>query len=155
MKEEEYQLVGIWNDMGFIPDNVYPVFKGNDDHLYWGFTEIINKDEKEKGIKYKYFYLFPDNYIEKVKYLNELDVELDLDKEKYTIGDNAIYGFQLDKKKVYIGTLDKYLDFITSYKEYLINNYNNCDKGTLLSQLQNEIDYLQEITKEDNKRILK
>ena len=70
MKEEKYQLVGIWNDMGFIPDNVYLVFKGNDNHLYWGFTEIINKDEKEKGIKYKNFYLFPDNYIEKVKYLN-------------------------------------------------------------------------------------
>lgn len=152
MEEDKYQIVGFWNDMGFIPDSVNPIFKGPDNYLYWAFT-IINEEGKDKIPRYKNFYLFPEKFMGKVKFLEDINVILDIEQEYYGIGDEAVYCYQLEKNKAYVGSLNKYLDFITSYREYIKKSYNNGDKEAVLGSLQDEIEYLTELTKTGEMKI--
>ena len=133
MDEKEYRLVGILNCFDVVPASIYPVFMDDDNFLYRAF---VDSEEKEDNYLYTQFVRVPDDQVDEVRYLSNCMVKLDVEQETFKVGDLALAGIELNNGIVYIGTLDKYLDFINEYKEEIISGYEFREE--LLSELQNE-----------------
>lgn len=114
---KKYKLAGTWLflDEG-IPETSWPVFKGEDGKLYFANveedplnltmgTQILSFEEiGEKGLQH--VHLFSDQHV-----INETD------QEEYGIGDEGVLAFNFNAESSYVGTYEKYLTFITSYRE--------------------------------------
>ena len=108
MKEnKQYKLVGIFNDYDYVPSVVYPLFQDKKGNYYGAFCDDNSPYISE-------FQLFPVSDTRKrIKQFTKTNniFEIEPDKYLYQVGDLAICGLQTTKKNVYIGTIDKYLEY--------------------------------------------
>ena len=115
-KNESFKIVGTLNpytspDEGFVKGSVYPVFEGKDNDLYIGYTNT--ETDKEETPIYKCFATMSNNLKKSVKYLKDTKNTLENIQESYKIGDLSAYGFESEENKIYIGSLDRYIEFLS------------------------------------------
>ena len=147
MENKKYKLVGILNDLNLVPDMVYPIFMDSEGKLYWAFT-VVTRQDKIIDFNYKVFYALPDRFIEKVQLLSNLTVTKENVKDEYSLGAEAISCVQTSDNEVYIGSKEKYLEFLKKYQEYLKANGN---EGYFLDCIQGEIKYIEAVITNDEK----
>jgi hypothetical protein len=146
--EKKYKLVGSLNIYNIVPNFIYPIFQDEDFILYWGFTD----DEMVSDIVGPYYTRFlelPSTLIDKVKFLKTTENTLENINEYYKVGDLAVCGTELDKDKIYIGSLDKYLEYIkkSSDNEQLSKYWKD--------QLCDEIEYIEPLVQESQKKLVR
>ena len=143
---KKYKLAGTWLflDEG-IPEISFPVFKGEDGKLYFATvdedplnptmgTQILSFDEIVGG-GLQHVHLFSDQRV-----INETD------QEEYGIGDEGVASFNFNAESSYVGTFEKYLTFITSYRESIKDS---CDEH-FLKELDDNIGDITERLKKKN-----
>ena len=107
-----YRLVGYLNYFGVYPDTIYPIFVDKNNNMYWAFSDT---DDSFCVYYYTRFLKLPDKYADLVKYFNDTNTELDISDKYFHLGDLMVGGIELSKNRAYIGTIDKYYDFISRY----------------------------------------
>ncbi len=142
MDEKEYRLVGILNYFDIVPDSIYPVFMDSDNVLYHAF---VDDEEKDDNYLYTQFVRVPEEQVGRVKYLSDCMVKLDCEQDTFRVGDLALSGIELNNGIVYIGTIDKYLEFIKEYKEDIVFDYEFGEE--LLGELNNEVEDLEPLVR--------
>ena len=149
MDEKKYKLMGIYNDCGIVPNNVYPVFEDENKELYLGLT---NDDMNENNTYYfTNFQKMSSDAVKYVKSLSKYTVKVETTQEYFQIGDISIYGIEMEDKALYIGTIDKYLEFLKWYRmDYLaFDDYEF--KTEYLKELDAEIEYIEKLVEEAKK----
>lgn len=144
--EKKYKLVGVYDEFGIKPSIIRPVFADENDKLFFPTCDKGNSIETTP-----YFQRFLPVYkgfINDVQYLDDLHAYLEIDKEYYQVGDLAIWGVQLSQDEVYIGRLDKYLEFLEDYRVYLYDSYNNSDRDIFIRQIEREIEEVEKLVEE-------
>ena len=145
MNKDKYKLVGVLNDIDVVPGFIYPIFIDKNNNLYRGYVDI--KEYDNYNCCFTKFTKLPDEYVSKVKYLSDCIIKFEDDHEEYQIGDLPICGIEINKNVVYIGRIDKYLDFIDLYKEEIaFSNYSEYNE-LLLTEIEDEIEFTGNLVK--------
>ena len=143
MEAKKYKLVGIENCWEIVPAGVYPIFadenneyyraysSGNDDDKCFSFTDFV-KMSKEASAR--------------VKLLKDCMVRAEEIEDTYSEGSTLALAMEINQGIVYVGRIDKYLNFISENKEELASNPN--ERELMLKDLNDEIDYLTTIVEE-------
>lgn len=143
---EKFTLVGFVNAFNVMPHKIVLVFADKEYDLYEYPINCAEKEEDKIRINQltplskKYAY---DN----VNYFEEYTcIKADI-KDEYSIGDISVMGFQIDNDFVYIGRIDKYIEFITNYR----NKLNKEENRILYTELTDDINnygFIKEYTQE-------
>lgn len=124
----KFEIVGVYNSDDycyghnwFKPNqDIKIVFKGKKNYLYFGYA-----NNQTKGpFKYTEFKAIDTDKLKKVKFLSDIEYSLEGTKSFYSVGDYIIYGYEYEKNKVFIGSIDKYADFYLDHpmdEEYYDN----------------------------------
>lgn len=105
-KDDFYRFVGIINFFGVCPDFVYPIFE-KDDELYFA--------QSENGIITSFKKIAEKLYIKMVRFIDIKSIELINVKEGYSIGDETVVAFQLDKNEFFISNVAGFIPFINEF----------------------------------------
>lgn len=153
MDNKKYRLVGICNPFNIIPFMIKPVFEDEEGNLY--ITYIADKETKEYSPYIKGFSRMSNAYMKYVKNLSECLINSDaLNKEYYSIGDLSPCGIEIENNIIYIGQMDKYLDFLKEYKNEIAFKFDF--KAELIRNIEGEINFIEPLVikyKQDNKII--
>ena len=141
----KYKLVGFYNFSDTVPSIIYPVFSKNS-FYYVGQTTDDNNISHYYYTKFKP--IFSDGRNKNLKFLPLFKSSLEVEQEYYDIGSLAISGIQTSKSKVYIGSLDKYLEFIKEYRKQISAESNYIFKKELLAELDGAIAIIQPLVDE-------
>lgn len=159
MYKKKYQLVGMINPFGMIPGLIKPVFKDEEDNIYFSYNYDKNTEEYSPYIIG--FSRISNNFISCVKELSDCVIMLETDKEYYSVGDLNLCGIEIKNNVAFIGTIDKYLDYLKYYKQEIM--FNQELKDMFLDALSDEIKfnepivnkYLQESENKEGKQLKK
>lgn len=137
-----YKLVGILNLYGVYPDFVYPVFKKDDKYYFQCSENCLIKSFKE--IKEKF-------YIQMIKLL-DINKETSMTKKEYSVGEEQIIAFQINKDNFLISNSTDFVPFISNFDTddhilreeidsflYKVNNMKNNKKRILLNRNQDKL----------------
>lgn len=105
MEKNNYRLVGIINIFGIYPAFVYPIFE-KDGKYYLQHSEVNVIDCFVETSKNK--------RLSMVHY-SEINPNLNI-KNIFTIGDEPIFAFQVDKNNVFISEIDDFIEFINIFQ---------------------------------------
>lgn len=150
MNYRKYKLVGMINVFGVVPYFIKPVFKDEEDNLYCSYN--YDESTKNYGPYIMGFSKIPNDYISYVKDLSNCVVMKETLKDFYSIGDLSIGGIEIKNNVVYIGTIDKYFDYLKYYKDEVVFNHNASDN--FLKDLNDEIAFTEPLVDnylQDNK----
>lgn len=107
---EKYKLVGVLNYFDVVPGFTLPVFEGSNKKMY-----IFTCGDDLPS--------FSDSYLvglEELSLVRPLDsfknLKKDIDKDTFSLGEEAIMSFCLDEDTIYIASLDKMLEFLENYQ---------------------------------------
>ena len=130
----KYRPVGILNILGVTPGEVNVVFKGIDNNLYCGFIDDV--DEENISFIYDEFRLLNESAENRVKYFNELECDKKGVEDEYSVGNIVISAFQLTEEKIFIGRIDKYVEFLKDYKKTILST-----NEKLVNDIETDIKY--------------
>lgn len=117
-KEKKYTPIGILNLVDVVPVEAWIVFSDKDNHLYFGY--IDDNADLENKFSYDRFVSLPENEVRKnIKYFKELKCNKEEVKDSYSVGDIITVAFQIDENTVYVGRIDKYVEFLNQFKNNL------------------------------------
>ncbi len=133
---KSYKLVGYLNFFDIVPSIIYPIFADNDNDLYWAFSSV---DDYFCVYYYTEFLKLPTKYKKSVKFFKDTNTKLEIINEYYQLGDLVLAGIELSDNEAYIGSIDKYYEFITQYKEKVIKNSDYKFKEEFLRELEHDI----------------
>ena len=151
MNNEKYKLIGICNPFNIVPFMVKLVFEDEEGNLYLSYFQ--DKETKEYSPYIKGFTRMSNEYMKYVERLSDCMVNSDaLDKEYYSVGELVPCGIELNDGIVYIGPMDKYLEFLIEYKNEIAFSFEF--KGDLVKNIEDEIHFIEPLVnqyKKDNK----
>lgn len=130
-----YKLVGIIDSLSDFPDFVRPVFEKEGKHYFqYGKNGIICT-----------FKEIPKEMSNRVLNLDDVKINTNMEiKEMYTLGDNPVICFRLNKDTYFISDIDNFVPFI---KEF------NTDDDILKEEIDYLIDGINRKNNEQKKRI--
>ena len=139
-ENKKYELVGILNYFDLIPCTVYPIFRDSEGIYYGAFCE-------EDSPYISTFMPFPSK--ERIKDIKRFTkthniFEILPGKEFYQVGDLALCALQTSKKNVYVGTIDKYVEYAKSLLWCMDNGLNAQRKEIVeafTDELQDDIEF--------------
>jgi len=106
MYDENYKFVGIINPFDIYPDFVYPIFEKNGKYYF----------QKTNNTSITVFNEIKDNFrIEKIYLLNNEIASYINIKDQYSVGDEAIVAFQLEKDKIIISDIANFISYIKDF----------------------------------------
>ena len=100
-----YKLIGTINIFGIYPDFVYPVFERNGKYyLQHSEDNIID-------------YFIEISKIKRLNMTRYLKMNFNTNiNNNYTVGDNPIFAFQIDKNNIFISGIDDFIKFISCFE---------------------------------------
>ena len=113
MEKNTYKIVGIINYFNLIPDEPMVVFEGEDKNLYLGYNHILANNFE--NYYYVCFVCLSSEMLNRIIYLNQLNVKAEGLQERYRVGDVIVRGMIESETNIYLGRIDKYVDYLTSY----------------------------------------
>ncbi len=146
MDNEKYKLVGILNSIGYVPNIVIPVFIGANKKLYWAVT---SNDETDKvKCLYQSFSELPQIFVNEVKMISNCIAKTECIQDYYKVGDLPVCGIEIEENGLYIGRIDKYLEFINYYRTDFIASNVSAYEECFIKRLDKEIELIREIVEE-------
>ena len=104
MEKSGYKIVGVLNYSNVYPDFTLPVFS-RDNKKYIGILDA-------SGIRYAGFAEIPKSLLKKVKLIDSFkDQLLSTNWDHYSVDDEVLISFCLDKDTVYVFTLNRAVNF--------------------------------------------
>lgn len=142
MQNEIYKMVGVYNMVDVYPTAaVYLVFKKGDEY----FIGISGDDAYNVNYYYTEFLPFPEEKLVNVFFFDKCNLTFEVNSFNSKVGDIVNIAYQLTKKDIYVGTLDKAIEYLKNYRDEVESNNSIFDKAGLIEELDIEIEETEEL----------
>lgn len=106
MNNDCYKLVGTINLFGVCPEFVYPIFERNGKYYFQCSNNATISSFKE---------IVENLYEKMIRFFDANDVIYMNIKKDYTIGDEIVIAFQINRNKLLVSDVDSFVPFIKDF----------------------------------------